>query len=215
MTILSPHVLTYFPSSFFKDGANDYWTTQTGGWCEDFLYQDLWQDDHPATNLAPPLTCSQTNQAPDCAYEDDILANFTVNSIMNHDPTTGPLFLYLTWHNVHEPLEVPDAQLAKFDFVFANCTNQRLSDLTKGNSCSQAFLDMKEDDPMNGRYMANKPCCFRQFYSAMTNYVDGHIGMVIDALKTKGMWNDTLLVMSSDNGGPIYRNGSAGANNFP
>jgi hypothetical protein len=29
------------------------------------------------------------------------------------------------------------------------------------------------------------------------------------------MWENTFMVVSSDNGGPIYRNGSAGGNNFP
>merc|ERR1740121_1141039 len=29
------------------------------------------------------------------------------------------------------------------------------------------------------------------------------------------MFNNTLIVFTSDNGGPIYRKGSVGANNFP
>eukprot|EP00662_Eupelagonemidae_sp_cell21_P052772 gene52772-12330_t len=29
------------------------------------------------------------------------------------------------------------------------------------------------------------------------------------------MWGDTLLVFTSDNGGPVYGNGTAGANNWP
>lgn len=34
-------------------------------------------------------------------------------------------------------------------------------------------------------------------------------------LKRKGMWDNLLFVFSTDNGGPIYYNGSAGANNYP
>jgi arylsulfatase B len=40
----------------------------------------------------------------------------------------------------------------------------------------------------------------RRFYSAMTNYVDYHIGLVVAALKDKGMWDNTLLFLSADNG---------------
>ena len=38
---------------------------------------------------------------------------------------------------------------------------------------------------------------------------------VTAALKAKGMYDDLLIVFSTDNGGPIYNNGSAGANNYP
>ena len=41
------------------------------------------------------------------------------------------------------------------------------------------------------------------------------VGNVTAALKAKGMWDDLLIVFSTDNGGPIYGNGSAGANNYP
>ena len=40
----------------------------------------------------------------------------------------------------------------------------------------------------------------RRFYSAMVNYVDYHIGQVVGALKAKGMWDNTLLFLSADNG---------------
>lgn len=38
---------------------------------------------------------------------------------------------------------------------------------------------------------------------------------MIPSSQAKEMWSNTLLVLSADNGGPIYRNGSAGANNYP
>ena len=37
----------------------------------------------------------------------------------------------------------------------------------------------------------------------------------MDALKQKKMYDNTVIFFSSDNGGPIYDNGSAGANNYP
>jgi arylsulfatase I/J len=55
----------------------------------------------------------------------------------------------------------------------------------------------------------------RQYYAAMVNFIDTQIGRVVDALKAKGMWDNLLWMSSSDNGGPIYSSGSAGANNWP
>ena len=53
----------------------------------------------------------------------------------------------------------------------------------------------------------------RQIYHAMVNYLDDVVGELVDALKKKGMWENTLFASSSDNGGPEYPGG--GANNYP
>ena len=53
----------------------------------------------------------------------------------------------------------------------------------------------------------------RQVYHAMVKYLDDVVGELIQALKTKGLWDNTLLVVSSDNGGPVGT--GAGANNYP
>ena len=54
---------------------------------------------------------------------------------------------------------------------------------------------------------------YRRIYHAMVAYVDDVVGEVVEALKNKGLWDDLLLVVSSDNGGPI--SSSKGANNYP
>jgi arylsulfatase A-like enzyme len=191
----------YQQSLTYLDGANDYWTTLTNDFCDPKAYRDLWEHDRPATEMANSLNCSQTNQAPGCIYEDDRIANFTLNIINSHDVAT-PLHAYIAWHNTHEPLEVPQAQLDKFDFIFKNCTaREGAGGGPHNSSCSAAFLAATEDGPLG--LMSDKPCCYRQYYAAMTNYVDMHIGQVVDALKQKGMWENTVMLVSSDNGGPI------------
>lgn len=49
----------------------------------------------------------------------------------------------------------------------------------------------------------------------MVNYMDGAIGNITARLQQRGMWENTLVVFSADNGGAIYRNGTAGGNNYP
>ena len=54
----------------------------------------------------------------------------------------------------------------------------------------------------------------RQTYHAMVGYMDQVVGNVTAQIRAKGsMWQNTLVVQSSDNGGPIYK--GAGANNHP
>jgi len=60
----------------------------------------------------------------------------------------------------------------------------------------------------------------RRKYAAMVNYMDEELGLFVTALKDKGMWESTLMVVSSDNGGAIYAGPAAhgidgGANNMP
>jgi arylsulfatase B len=49
----------------------------------------------------------------------------------------------------------------------------------------------------------------------MVYYMDGVVGEMVAALKTKSMWENTLWVHQSDNGGPSFTGSSHTANNYP
>ena len=53
----------------------------------------------------------------------------------------------------------------------------------------------------------------RRYYMSMVNYLDDNFGRLEAALRAAGRWENTLVVVSSDNGGPV--GGRFGANNFP
>ncbi|XP_065179088.1 arylsulfatase B-like [Sycon ciliatum] len=53
----------------------------------------------------------------------------------------------------------------------------------------------------------------RRIYHAMLAFLDEVVGNITQLLHERNMWNNTLIVVSSDNGGPEYAGG--GANNFP
>lgn len=55
----------------------------------------------------------------------------------------------------------------------------------------------------------------RRRYTAMVRWLDTGVASITALLKARGMWNNTLFVLTSDNGGPVYGGGSAGANNYP
>jgi arylsulfatase B len=55
----------------------------------------------------------------------------------------------------------------------------------------------------------------RQAYAAKVKYIDDKLAVVVQTLKDEGLWSNLLFVLSSDNGGPIYDSGEAGANNWP
>ena len=53
----------------------------------------------------------------------------------------------------------------------------------------------------------------RQYYSAMVNLLDDNVGRVVTMLQDANLWDNTLLIASSDNGGP--EGSGYGGNNFP
>lgn len=55
----------------------------------------------------------------------------------------------------------------------------------------------------------------RRAYHSMVWNVDRDIGKIVAALKSKGMYQNSLVVLSADNGGPVYMSGRGGGNNFP
>jgi len=61
----------------------------------------------------------------------------------------------------------------------------------------------------------------RRMYAAMCSFWDEVVGNVTAALRAKSMWESTLFVFSSDNGGPAYWSvdpmwhGGGGGNNWP
>ena len=69
-------------------------------------------------------------------------------------------------------------------------------------------LEAKEEDLKEYAGIADEK---RRTYAAMVHAVDRGVGRLVEALKTTGQWDDTLIVFFSDNGGKI----SAGATNRP
>ena len=51
----------------------------------------------------------------------------------------------------------------------------------------------------------------RRLYAAQVHYLDEQVGRVAAALRARGLWEDLLLVMTSDNGGPLYFSGNLSA----
>lgn len=75
-----------------------------------------------------------------------------------------------------------------------------------------AFQNAHEPYQVPNRYLDESVDYMpRAKMQGMVTAVDEALGNLTSALKTKGMWDNTLLVFSSDNGGPSYW----AANNYP
>lgn len=172
-----PLGLGFDESLIYFEGGEDHWNQRT---CitsclkpvtvDEQPFTDLWENDHPGHGL------NNTGLYGSLLYTDH-----AVDFIRNHDPSSGPLFLYFPIQVNHAPLEVPKKYLDRYN--------------------SSQFVD-------------------RRIYNAMVDVWDEAVKNITDTLKTKGLWENTLFVLSSDNGGPVYSEKivdfhGGGANNYP
>ncbi|CAJ1332272.1 unnamed protein product [Effrenium voratum] len=177
--------------------ANDYWRKSTvflaTGEIDACLNRMKDLSMHNASYSGPVLdpaslsaACQEDEEADPACYEEYLFKQRTLEIIRNHDvsKTENPLFLFYSFHLIHTPLQVPKAWLAKLDGLVKAAGG-------------------KPFDSEN-----------RRLYAAMTLYMDGAIGEAVDALKEKKMYDNTLIIFTSDNGGPIYEPGAASNHPF-
>eukprot|EP00929_Paragymnodinium_shiwhaense_P033329 TRINITY_DN18316_c0_g2_i1.p1 TRINITY_DN18316_c0_g2~~TRINITY_DN18316_c0_g2_i1.p1 ORF type:complete len:763 (-),score=112.99 TRINITY_DN18316_c0_g2_i1:608-2896(-) len=116
---------------------------------------------------------------------DYLFLNESLKIIREHDAST-PLFLFHAFHAIHAPLNAP-AELyeAVKEYSPPPCEGEDAM-----RTCFKKYGSLKHDD--------------RRSYAAMVHWTDSAIGQVIEALKAKNMWDNTLMVVSADNGGAQY-----------
>ena len=118
-------------------------------------------------------TGGQLTRSP--AYLTDHFGDRSVDFIQRHKD--APFFLYLGFNAVHAPLQAlaADVQAPGYD----------------------------EKRYRNGVGEDNRePVMDRAVYAGMLRAVDRNIGKVLDALKTNGLEDNTLVIFTNDNGGP-------------
>jgi arylsulfatase A-like enzyme len=108
------------PPQYF-DGANDFWTSQSGSCAyasgkKDMPLTDLWRNGAPARALNNSWQCSQAHQPASCVYEDSFFLNETLHAIRSRNPAK-PFAAIWAPHNIHAPLQVPQAYAQKFAFI--------------------------------------------------------------------------------------------------
>jgi arylsulfatase B len=155
------------------------------------IIYDLWDTDKPARNLVGT------------DYEEFIFQRRMFEIIDNHaakNESHKPLFLFYAPHVAHCPLQVPQSYLDQFDFM------DDKDDYDDGDACKAQTETVIGPNDTKPKYSCRKQ------YHAMVKLMDAILASLVERLQKLGMWDNTLMVVTSDNGGPVNPSESASTN---
>lgn len=107
-------------------------------------------------------------------YFTDRLTDEAISYISEQDKD-NPFFLYMSYTSPHSPFQVPQKFIDKYSGVLV--------------------------DKKNRSKNKNNPYLLRYTYMGMIDNLDNNIGKIINELKKKDLYDNTLIVFCSDNGG--------------
>ena len=110
-----------------------------------------------------------------------------------------PFFIALGLQKPHVPFLAPDKyfDLYPFDKITYKTDRPDLWNSLPQSALSKRYeafgFEMgKENHPLRKEYM--------QAYHACVSFIDAQLGLVLDAVKKNGLWEDTIIVFTSDHG---------------
>jgi arylsulfatase A-like enzyme len=141
-------------------------------------------------------------------YMTQAFSDSAVQWIEQHDPAQ-PMFLYLAYTAPHWPIHALEADIARFEGKYLtgwdSLARQRLARMQALGLIDPALSlpDKPASIPdWDSLSEAEKQAWDRRMavYAAMIYRMDQGIGQVVQALKDKGMYDNSLIVFLSDNG---------------
>jgi arylsulfatase A-like enzyme len=106
-----------------------------------------------------------------------------------------PFFLFLHWWDVHYDYEPPSPYDSMFDPGYRGWVTGK---------------NVIEDDRINDTMTQADKDHLVALYDGEIAWTDHHVGLVIEALKRLGLWENTIVVITSDHGEEFFEHGGKG-----
>lgn len=135
-----------------------------------------------------PYNNPRLEEGPEGEYLVERLARETRRFLQSHGDE--PFFAFLSFYQVHTPLEAPDDLVEKYKFKSEN----------SGLADTEIFAEEEQVWPTDERRMVrtvqNHPV-----YAAMVESMDRAVGKVLEELEEQGYSDNTIVIFTSDDGG--------------
>lgn len=147
-----------------------------------------------------PYGNPRLDDGPDGEHLPIRLANETANFIRGS--RSEPFFAYLAFYSVHTPLMAPESLVQKYQDKA-----KRL-----GLDAKEAFADEEQVWPNPKQPRQVRTVQAHATYAAMVESMDRAVGIVLDQLEESGLMDETIICLTSDNGGLSTSEGSPTSN---
>ncbi|MGL5861945.1 MAG: sulfatase [Phycicoccus sp.] len=154
------------------------------------------------TSYVSPYDLPALPDGPDGEYLTTRLTDEAVRLVTEHDGER-PFLLNLWHYTVHVPCQAPAPLVEKYRMKAARLGLPE-HPVETGPELSAWHLA--------GRHVERRTAQSDPVYAAMVETLDDSVGAVVDALRTTGRLEDTVIVFSSDNGGLATAEGSPTCN---
>lgn len=196
-------------SEIFFGGMWDHWNVPVNSFHEDGSYNQLktFTKDPFATNQTMKLPAEKVTLG---KHSTDLFADAIIAAIQENASKENPFFIYGSFLAPHDPrtmppefqqmyspdeITLPPNFLPEHPFLF-DIRGERDETLEKYPRTEKAIRQHLAD------------------YYAMISHIDARIGDIIESLKTEGIFEETLIVFTGDNGLAIGQHGLMGKQNL-
>jgi arylsulfatase A-like enzyme len=142
-------------------------------------------------------------------FSTELFTNAAVNFIEDYQDEK-PFFLYVAYTAPHDPRTAPEPYASMYDksdiTLPPNFMREHPFDTGDMVVRDEKLAGWPRDEDEIRQHMAD--------YYAMISHMDAQIGRVIDALKAKGIYDNTLIVYTADHGLAVGQHGLMGKQNL-
>lgn len=194
-------------AEIFFGGMYDHWKVPVYHFDRTKEYPNRFPDVmNPAyDNFVVPRIYDHVNGG---THSTDLFADAACEYLKNYD-SEKPFYMYVAYMAPHDPRSMPQEFIDMYDLdkisLPPNFYREHPFDFGISDVRDERLLPVPRDEDAVKREIRD--------YYAMISHLDYTVGKVIDALKESGMYEDTIILFSADNGLAVGEHGLLGKQN--
>jgi arylsulfatase A-like enzyme len=142
-------------------------------------------------------------------HSTETIAGASIDFINNYK-SNDPFFMYVSFLAPHDPRVMPQQYLDMYDLDKIKLP----ANFMGGHPFDNGELHIRDEELAS---FPRDPEAIREHirdYYAMITHLDTHIGRIIDQLETKGVLDNTIIILAGDNGLAVGQHGLMGKQNM-